>query len=73
MELPLPPDIGTAVEDPVDAVSEHKIMKFSATQMHSSVLHLATNGVLNSMGQLLSPNNLVVETGKQAAAENASK
>ena len=57
----------------MDAVSEVKIMRFTATQMLSSVLHLATNGVLNSTGQLLSPNNLVVETGKQAAAENASK
>ena len=65
------------MEDPADVVSEKKInsisIGYSVTQMLSSVLHLATNGVLNSTGQLLSPNNLVVETGKQAAVENASK
>jgi hypothetical protein len=61
------------VEDLVDAVSDQRVKKSTATQMLSLLLHQAINGVLNSMDQLRFPNNLEVETGKPQDAENASK
>ena len=58
---------------PADADSEMQMKNYTAIQMLSSRLHLATNGVLNSTDQLRFPNNLEAETGKPQAAANASK
>ena len=57
----------------MDAVSGQTINMFTVTQMLSSQLHLVINGVLHSMGQLLFPNNLEVETGKPQDVESALK